>query len=383
MPERMKKLLSKLFIACYAGIITLYLVSCLAPSLHAGKFWFVALLGLGFHALLFLVFTCMVFAAIMRSPWVFISMAALALSWQQVSSAFGVHTAAFSYAKPEKTLRILSWNVSFWDEDNRDSKGGVSFRDKMMDLVESQNADILCFQEFFECRDPKYYAMNIPSLEKMGFRYHYFFPSLSRHNGIFQNGIVIFSRFPVIDSAQFTYGENNAAERLIYVDIKIREQTFRVLTTHLQSVQFNTADYQNLAKIKNSGDSALGATRSIFAKLRKGYGFRSNQAEMVRRHINESPYPVIMCGDFNDVPNSYTYLTIKGDLQDAFLKQGYGMSSTFRFISPTLRIDYIFADRSFNVDQYARLKVPYSDHYPIIADLSYTEKKAEPTVAVR
>ncbi|MEJ7737506.1 MAG: endonuclease/exonuclease/phosphatase family protein [Chitinophagaceae bacterium] len=368
---RSKKLFRKFLIICNIAIVVVYLLSCLAPSLHAGKFWFIALLGLGFHALFILVLAALICMAIMRSKWVFLPLASLVLSWQQVSVAFGIHTKTFTNTKQEGTLRVLSWNVSFWDEGNRDSNGGWSFRDSMMKLVQTQNADILCFQEFFESRDAKYYAMNIPALEEMGFAYHYFFPTLSRHGGKFQNGVVILSKFPMVDSAQFIYDENSAAERLISADIKVGDQTFRVLTTHLQSVMFNTQDYQGLNEIKHTGNKAIDATKNIVAKLRKGYNFRSGQAEMVRRYINESPFPVIVCGDFNDVPNSYAYFTVKGDLQDAFLKAGYGLSRTFRFISPTLRIDYIFADKTFKVNQYARLKVPYSDHYPIVADLSY------------
>ncbi|MEZ5028200.1 MAG: endonuclease/exonuclease/phosphatase family protein [Ferruginibacter sp.] len=90
--------------------------------------------------------------------------------------------------------------------------------------------------------------------------------------------------------------------------------------------------------------------------------------------IKQSPYPVIVCGDMNDVPNSYTYFTVKDDLQDAFLKKSGGLGRTFRYISPTLRIDYILADKKFEVENFSKIKVPYSDHYPILADIAFKEK---------
>jgi endonuclease/exonuclease/phosphatase family metal-dependent hydrolase len=99
------------------------------------------------------------------------------------------------------------------------------------------------------------------------------------------------------------------------------------------------------------------------------------QAEILHHKIEESPYPVIVCGDFNDVPSSYAYFTARGSLQDAFLKKGAGFGRTFRFISPTLRIDYILADKKFDVLQYSSFKVPFSDHYPIIADFDIGKKK--------
>ena len=48
---------------------------------------------------------------------------------------------------------------------------------------------------------------------------------------------------------------------------------------------------------------------------------------------------------------SYTYFTVRGDMQDAFLKKGFGIGRTFSALSPTLRIDYIFADKNFKINQ--------------------------------
>jgi endonuclease/exonuclease/phosphatase family metal-dependent hydrolase len=85
--------------------------------------------------------------------------------------------------------------------------------------------------------------------------------------------------------------------------------------------------------------------------------------------MKQSPGPVLFCGDLNDVPNSYAYATVKGNMQDAFLKKGFGIGRTFSALSPTLRIDYIFADKRFKVKQFARIAKKLSDHYMIVADL--------------
>ena len=76
-----------------------------------------------------------------------------------------------------------------------------------------------------------------------------------------------------------------------------------------------------------------------------------------------------MCGDFNDVPNSYTYFTIRKDWQDAFLQKGFGIGRTYVHISPTLRIDYILASPAFNVLQCRKFSTPWSDHNPVVADM--------------
>ena len=77
----------------------------------------------------------------------------------------------------------------------------------------------------------------------------------------------------------------------------------------------------------------------------------------------------MITGDLNDVPNSYTYFTISKNLQDVFLKKGWGIGRTYAYLAPTLRIDYILATKHFEVQQFKRITNQYSDHYMLVADL--------------
>ena len=101
---------------------------------------------------------------------------------------------------------------------------------------------------------------------------------------------------------------------------------------------------------------------------------RGVQAELVREHIMASPYPTIITGDFNDVPSSFTYRTIKGEWQDAFLKKGLGIGATYTDLSPTLRIDYILANPSWEVRAWESVDENLSDHHMIMADLILKKK---------
>jgi endonuclease/exonuclease/phosphatase family metal-dependent hydrolase len=147
-----------------------------------------------------------------------------------------------------------------------------------------------------------------------------------------------------------------------------------VFTTHLQSNQFEYKDYDVLHKISKVDDSVYSASRSVVKKLRSAYRNREDQADMVRIQLDNSPLPEIITGDFNDVPNSYAYFRIRGDRQDAFAKKGWGIGRTFSHISPTLRIDYIMADKQFKVLRYERKILNCSDHYPLVADLQLPSK---------
>ena len=97
---------------------------------------------------------------------------------------------------------------------------------------------------------------------------------------------------------------------------------------------------------------------------------RKEQVDIIQEMLSNDPYPVIFTGDFNDVPNSYAYATIKGDrFQDIFLEKGFGVGRTFNAISPTLRIDYMFATKDFEIKQFNRIVKNLSDHYMLVADV--------------
>ena len=147
----------------------------------------------------------------------------------------------------------------------------------------------------------------------------------------------------------------------------------RIYTTHLQSVLFKPKDFRNVEIIRNVEDSMLQASRSLAKKLKGALGQRGRQADSVRAQMDKCPYPLVICGDFNDVPNSYTYFHIRGKLQDAFIAKSFGIGRSYIHISPTLRIDYILPSKEFNVIQTMKLASPFSDHHAVITDLQLQE----------
>src|SRR5690606_11286570 len=149
--------------------------------------------------------------------------------------------------------------------------------------------------------------------------------------------------------------------------------TIRVYTTHLQSLQFKATDYQRIENIKSGEDGIVTNSRTIFSKLKTGITHRKIQVDIISQVLDDSPYPVLFCGDLNDVPNSYAYFNIRGNMQDAFLAKDFGIGRTFTALSPTLRIDYIFADPEFHIEQFKRINKKYSDHYMLVSDLKLSK----------
>jgi endonuclease/exonuclease/phosphatase family metal-dependent hydrolase len=160
----------------------------------------------------------------------------------------------------------------------------------------------------------------------------------------------------------------------VHADIKVNDDTIRVFSTHLQSVQFRQKDYEAIDEIKRAKDSLIDNSKTVLAKLRKAIILRSSQADIARQIMDDSPYPSIFCGDLNDTPNSYAYFTIRGDMQDAFLQKGFGIGRTYSSLSPTLRIDYIFTDDQFSIKQFTRMVKYLSDHFMIMADVELKKK---------
>ena len=186
---------------------------------------------------------------------------------------------------------------------------------------------------------------------------------------MFFGGSILFSKYPIIDSGKIKF-PGNFAESLIYADIVKGKDTIRVFTTHLQSFQFSETDYANIEKLKDPDAEALEASENIYSKMKLAFTRRTEQADMVRKTIDKSPYPSFVCGDFNDVPNSYTYFKIRGGLQDAFLATSFGIGKSYNALAPTLRIDYIMPDNNFNVTQFDMVDEGLSDHHMLVTDIS-------------
>ncbi|MFT5904240.1 MAG: endonuclease/exonuclease/phosphatase family metal-dependent hydrolase, partial [Flammeovirgaceae bacterium] len=117
-------------------------------------------------------------------------------------------------------------------------------------------------------------------------------------------------------------------------------------------------------------DEALG----IVERLAGAFTRRAKQVEQVKAHSIESPFPVVICGDFNDTPVSYSYATISDGLVDTFRESGgMGIGSTYLGAFPSFRIDYIFHSEDLESAEYTRYEEGISDHNAI-SSLVWTRK---------
>jgi endonuclease/exonuclease/phosphatase family metal-dependent hydrolase len=369
MATKLRIFTRRFFIYCNVLVVFLFLLACLAPFLNPKNWWVISFLGLAFPFLMITVLFFLIAWLILIKPRLaLISAVALLIGIHSIQLFFAFHLPrSFKHEKKKNTIRVVDWNVARFIEMKRNNNKGSQTRLKMIELLKEQKADILCLQEFFHSYDSTYY-LNIDQIQnELGFSYWYYSHDVDGDKHF--TGNIIFSKFPIVDSGLIRYPRPSLPEALMHADIEIGNDTVRVYTTHLQSIQLGKSDYQRIGEIKNVEDSLVANSRTILAKVKKGFVNRSLQADIIAEILQDSPHPLIFCGDLNDVPNSYTYYTIRADMQDAFLKKGFGIGRSFAGLSPTLRIDYIFADKNFRVDQFKRVLKKYSDHYMLVADL--------------
>lgn len=368
MASKIRTFTRKFLIVVNFILAIVFLLACLAPYLNPGKWWFISWLGLVFPFLLLLLIVSILFWIFLKVRFALIFFAVLLLGWQSIHVFFAFHGShEFNYEKKRDVLRIVTWNVARFIEIKKNNNAGSQTRLKMMQLLLQQNADVLCLQEFHTAAREDYYD-NINYIRKrLNYPYHYF--SFDEDGSKLYYSSIIFSRLPIIDTGTVIYPKPSLPEALLHADIKFNDDTIRVFTSHLQSVQFKKRDFERIDEIRNYDDSIVSNSRTIFSKLRRSITNRSVQVGIIREQLKRSKHPIVFCGDFNDVPNSYTYFSIRGDMQDAFLEKGAGIGRTFTSLSPTLRIDYILASKEFSILQFNRVVKNYSDHYMLVTDL--------------
>ena len=137
----------------------------------------------------------------------------------------------------------------------------------------------------------------------------------------------------------------------------------------MASFKFKQNDFEAIDDATDANEAAIKAKYGVMRKMKNAFMVRAVQAATIQAQLAKSPYPSLITGDFNDVPSSYTYKQIKGEMQDAFLEKGFGIGATYMNISSTLRIDYIMADKRWQVKGWESLDENLSDHHMIMADL--------------
>lgn len=367
---RLQKIFHWIVLLAYGMLLLLYILTLLIPYL--GSYWWLpSLMAYGFLFLALGLFVFILYWFLVKKiKWALLGLVVLLLGWKSLFSLYALGGNDKPLAKTDKSsIRVLTWNVMrmVGIEGTQEEKNMTKKR--ALELILAQKPDVICMQEFVNGAPHTAFSILPYMADSAGFPYVVFARDFEWFDGTIHQGQVIFSRYPILDSGRVKFPKPSSPQSLIYADIQKGKDTFRVYTAHLESFRFSAADYQDINDIKSGSVQKAG----LFKKISRATYNRGIQARLVRDEMKKSPFPVVFAGDLNDVPGSDTYFTIRQDRTDAFLSKGQGFGRTFTRLSPTLRIDHIFADPVFKVKSVYRLKQRLSDHYGLVADLELTK----------
>lgn len=362
-----RKILHNIVLAINVLVAIMLVISNFAVFVSPAKLWIVAILGLAYPYLLIVNIVFALYWAVRLRLYLLISVISILIGWGNFAAT--VQPRVFSNNKIPavslNTLRVLTYNVRAFNRFNWVDNKEVD--DQIWDLIKNHNPDIICFQEFYMQPGTKHSLENLLSNLKPRKYYAAFFP----YNGHvpYTFGLAVFSKFPIIKKNQLIF--KNTDNTSMFIDVVAHRQTIRVFNNHLQSIKFIKGDYDFVDTMKLSYDTKnQEAIKRISYRLRDAFKMRAQQVDKISEQIQKSPYPVIVCGDFNDSPVSYTYYKMKGKLKDSFRNAGYGTSKTYIGKFPSYRIDYIFySKQQFNAIYYKRITKELSDHYPVFTVL--------------
>ena len=364
-------------IVILANIITaiLFLLGSYSYLFNPRRFWFIGMLNLSAFYLLLILIGFAVFWFFVKPRRALISAAAILLALKPTSHILPFRFShSFATTKADSSIRVMTWNVAQFNVLN--DKKDPAVKNDMLNLINYYQPDIACFQEMVaEDGDETKHGHIRDYVKRLGFAdYLYSYNEKEDFWGHAHFGIIIFSKYPIINKKTVSPYPHSYNSIFQYIDILKGTDTIRVFNIHLQSLRFSRTNLKYIDDPTIEEEKTIKESRSILGKFKRGFLKRQEQADRIRAELDQSPYPVILTGDFNDLPNSYAYHTIGGNMQNAFVEKGAGLGRTFSSISPVLRIDNIFADRQFTILQYERVGKKLSDHFPLISDLQLEKK---------
>lgn len=366
----LRKASKTILVSCNVAIALLLLAGCYGSWLNPDYFWFTSLFTIATFYFFLILLGFLIFWLFVKYRLSLISIIAIVLCWGPLRHVFRLRiNEDFVVARKDSALRVMSWNVEHFDI--LEHKTHPEKKQQMVASINSMQPDVACFQEMvasdFSSKAINYLPdfiewLNMPY-------YHYSYNPKLDFDASHRFGIIILSKYPIIHKETISFPPGDYNSIFQYADIVKHGDTFRVFNIHLQSLKFTAVNRQYIEDPSLKDEADLQKSKNVLDKFKTGFFKRKKQSDHIRAEIEKSPYPVIVCGDFNDVPNSYAYRTIGKGLTNAFTEKGAGIGNTFDGISPTLRIDNIFADNHFSITQFTRTRKKLSDHFPITADL--------------
>ncbi|MEM9819805.1 MAG: endonuclease/exonuclease/phosphatase family protein, partial [Bacteroidota bacterium] len=319
----------------------------LSPYVNPEDFWQVSLFGLIYPWLLLFNLLFVLFWLVLKKKNFLLSLACIIMGWGHLTSTLGWSSHPTSI--PEESLAILSYNVQNFRyvSSGKDTQEKSKRFQEITRWLKSEEVDVFCAQEL--------HRITLNTLDSIAFPYNH---SIRRQSAS------IHSNYPFLDKGRLDFGKSvNAA---VWADIEFSPgKVLRIYSIHLQSSGIDPDAIDVVAEGKIQEKQTWFSLKRIIGKFKEASSVRARQAKQVAAHIQKSPHPVVVCGDFNETPLSYVYRIVSQSLQDAFKVRGRGFGTTYAGKIPALRIDYILTDPQIEILEHRIMRRNFSDHYPV------------------
>jgi endonuclease/exonuclease/phosphatase family metal-dependent hydrolase len=352
------------------SLVTMLLLCLSVASTYISpeKIRLLSLAGLAFPIFLggtvFMFFISLLFA--WRRSW--IPLMGLLLCSTTVYQYFPIN---FPSPAPKQSLKVMTYNTAgfgLWTGSNK-SKNDNNGDNRLVRDILRENPDIVGYQEGFY--GSQYHEHVEPMLKRNGMYHKSVFSS--------DNYIGCISRYPIIDTD--TICKTDITNAALFKIKLSNADTLYFVVTHLKTMNLTTEERQNfkenIDELRNKDDNDSLDYKSLLhlaRKVARASEPRAQQADIIAKFIAENKHRnLIICGDFNDTPVSYTYNTIinAGNLEDAFVQTGNGLGRTFNRYAMVVRIDHILYSKDFWEPHAARIinRPDRSDHNAVTVHL--------------
>ncbi|ADV44592.1 endonuclease/exonuclease/phosphatase family protein [Bacteroides helcogenes] len=317
------------------------------------------LLGLAVPVLLIVNLIVALCWALARKCWAVVPLVAICCNWTYLSSVIQLNGSK-EKIPGGKYLKIATYNV----QDFGYEVTGYSCKE-IARFMEREGVDVLCFQEFDDNED-----FPMDSIRRALSHWPYaLIPNDDSIRGVLP--MAVFSRYPLSGHRFITY--QGSANCSMMCDIALGTDTIRLLNNHLQttSVSQKRRKWEREMKADDTRREVHAAKDAAYT-LHENFVKRTEQTYIISYYAKHSPYPVLVCGDFNSLPSSHTYYHLREFLKDGFRTAGHGYMHTYRYGKGLLRIDYIFHSPTLEgIDYYSPDLDLCSDHNPVIMEVGY------------
>ena len=339
-----------------------FILCAFSQQIPAEKLPIISLAGMAFPIALGAVVAFLVFWLLFYKRLCWLSLITLLVCCTQIYSMVPINIS--DIRAPRGAMKVLSYNVL---------SVGVDEKDPILQYLAKSKADIICLQEA-NAAHLKKYDQNAEWMKDYPYR-TYRMP----HGGTREaRDICCISKYPILSLKNVRFPNSGNCYSEYTLDVE--GDTITLFNCHLQSFALNEEDKNLYEEIISHPKENLptSGTKELLKKLREANAKRSVQADSLAKHIEQAlgngptPRTVIVCGDFNDTPISYSHYRVTRLLKDAHTLSGNGFGFSYNRNKMFFRIDHILA--SHNLKPY-RCKVDRSikesDHYPIYSYFVY------------